>query len=428
MSMIRDIVIHKTGEILEMKCKIPQKQLVAALKVIKNSKALGKIDKDEEICIRILFDKKENKVEFIASNIGVWVCSSVSISNFIKSKTPDEIFGVEEEGEIFLEAREFISLMETFPPDAILQMAVEMKKSVNNFTVSIIKSEKKGKKKSISLLSVIKPKFFDTSPPDEKRDRISIDGAALIEAVGSVEFASEADPSRQHLWGVQVEIFGNNDIAACTTDTYRICWFDKEGNVRSDNPTVVTPVKSSLVSALKSLDPKKTIHIDIGEKYSVVSQDDQWHGIPNAIQMGDDAMPDWRSIAGSLNKRCRKTVDVPRKALLDCLKTATLTSGGRSGLRICFNSKEGHVLISVDSIEDNCEIRSYMSETEPLDADCFNGDIEDSVTFRAEHLKEIVGKFKSDSIRFHIQGTDQAVMITDLNSDVEYISSVIRGL
>lgn len=144
--------------------------------------------------------------------------------------------------------------------------------------------------------------------------------------------------------------------------------------------------------------------------------------------MGDDAMPDWRAIVGSLSKRCRNTVDVPRKALLDCLKTATLTSGGRSGLRMCFNSKEGHVVISVDSVEDDCEIRSYMTETEPLEDDCFSGDIEESVTFRAEHLKEIVGKYKSDSIRFHLQGTDQSVIISDLNADFQYISSVIRSL
>jgi len=411
-----------------MKCKIPQKQLVAALKTIKTSKALGKFDNDEEICLMISLDKENNKVGFIASNIGVWVGSSIESSDFVKEDNPDEVFEVEEDGEIFVEAREFISLIETFPSDCILQMSREEKKEIDNFTVSILKSKQEGKKKSISFLSVIKPKFFETSPPEEKRKRITVSGKEISKAVNSVEFASEVDTSRQHLWGIQVEIFGEKDISACTTDTYRICWYDKEGTSRDGESKTVTPIKSSFVSALKCLDQKQDVHLDIGDKYTVLSQGGQWHGVPNAIQVGEDAMPEWRAIASSLKRRCRKHVDVPRKALLDCLKTATLTAGGRYGLRINFNSKEKHIVISVDSIGENCAVSSYMSETEPLDDECFSGEIEDSVTFRAEHLKEIVGKFGSDSIRFHLQGSDQTVMITDENEDFQYISSVVRSI
>jgi len=411
-----------------MKCKIPQKQLVEALKVIKTSKALGKFDNDEEICIKISFNKEDNKVEFMASNIGVWVCSSVKYSDFSKEKNSDELFGVEESGEVFIEAREFISLIETFHKDNILIMEIDESGDVNRFTASSSDPSKKGKKKTVSFLSIFKPKFFETSPPDEKRKRVMVSGSAILEAVKSVEFASETDVSRMHLWGIQVEIFGEDDIATCSTDTYRICWFDKTGTSRKEDPTMVTPIKSSFLSALKCIDSKRGVNIDIGEKYTILSQEGQWHGIPNAIQIGKDSMPEWRSIADSLKHRCRKYVDIPRLPLQDCLKTATLTSGGRYGLRICFNSEKSNVFMSADNIEDDYSISSYMSETEPLDAKCFSEDIECSVTFRAEHLKEIIGKFKSDSVRFYLQDTDQTVIVVDENEDFQYISSVVRSL
>ena len=99
-----------------MKCKIPQKKLASTLKVIKTSKALNKanlsnIDRENEICLKISFNKEKNEIEFIASNIGVWVSMSVDASDFISYDDADEMFEVEESGEIFVESSEFISLI-----------------------------------------------------------------------------------------------------------------------------------------------------------------------------------------------------------------------------------------------------------------------------------------------------------------------------
>ena len=73
-------------------------------------------------------------------------------------------------------------------------------------------------------------------------------------------------------------------------------------------------------------------------------------------------------------------------------------------------------------------IDSYLKETVPLSGDDFNSETLDSVTFSAEYLKEIVSKYKSDKIKFKIQGTDQTVMIIDENEDFQYITTVLGKL
>ena len=85
-----------------MKCIVPQKNLVSALKIIKNSKALDKVEIDKETAIRVKFCESENKIEFIASNVGVWVISTIDLSDFSKKKNPEEFFSIEDGGEIFV--------------------------------------------------------------------------------------------------------------------------------------------------------------------------------------------------------------------------------------------------------------------------------------------------------------------------------------
>ena len=416
-----------------MKCKIPQKKLISALKVIKTSKALNKvnlskIDSENEICLNIIFDKEENKIKFIASNIGVWVGISIDAADFISYDDPEEVYKVEESGEVFVESSEFISLVETFPSDCLLDMFMEENDGMKHFTVSILNSKQKGKKKSATFLSVIRPKFFEDNPPDEKRKIKIVDVESLVNAVNGVEFASELDPIRQHLWGIQLEIYGEKDIASCATDTLRLCWYDQEGIDRDEKPTIVTPIKSSLVSAVKNLDPKETVNVHIGKQYTILQQKGQWHGIPNAIQIGEDRMPEWRDLVRSIKARCRDFVDVPRKPLVNCLKSATASSAGRYGIRMIFDSSKKNVVFSVESIENNFDIRSHMTETEPLSDDCFGSEIRCTVSFRIEHLKEIVNKYKSDKIRFMMQGDNQTTMIIDQNASFQYISTVIRDI
>jgi len=116
---------------------------------------------------------------------------------------------------------------------------------------------------------------------------------------------------------------------------------------------------------------------------------------------------------------------VPRKPFLECLKTAMLTSGGRYGVRLFFDSKAKELKFSAENLDMDSNITSYLTETEPLSDDAFNAETQDSITFSAEYLREIISKYKSDKIKFRIQGTDQTVIISDDNEDFQYISTVI---
>jgi len=408
-----------------MKCIVPQKNLVSALKIIKNSKALDKVEIDKETAIRVKFYEAENKIEFIASNVGVWVISTIDLSDFSKKKNPEEFFSIEDGGEIFVEGKNFISLMETFSNDCIIKFESNKIESSTKLEASIHKSDREGKKKKIGVLSVIEPKFFEETPPEENRKKVHVSAEVLIEAIKSVEFASDSDPARQYLWGVQIGIYDVDDITACATDTSRICYYDKKTKGRNENPVYVMPVKSSLVSAIKSFDPKHNVEINIGEKYTIMSQSNQIHGIPNVVKVGNESMIDWMTIRKAFEERCKIHIDVPRKPLLECLKTAMLTSGGRYGVRLFFDSKAKELKFSAENLDMDSNITSYLTETEPLSDDAFNSETQDSITFSAEYLREIISKYKSDKIKFRIQGTDQTVIISDDNEDFQYISTVI---
>ena len=132
----------------------------------------------------------------------------------------------------------------------------------------------------------------------------------------------------------------------------------------------------------------------------------------------------WSSITqGTCNE-----INVPRVPLQDCIKTAFLTTSGRLGVRLCFDSDKEEVLFSADNIAIEGSVDSYMSERIPMDKKDFSEDVNASITFRAEHLKEITNKYKGDKVRFKIQGSDQSVIILDEKEDFVYLSSVIRQI
>jgi len=409
-----------------MKCFVSKELLVSSLKIIKASKAmdkvnLGKSETNNEICLKVSFDKDENKIVFLSSNIGVWV-SSIILGSSLKI---EEVFAVEESGEIYLESKNFISLIETFPEDSVIQL--ETLTGSTDLNASIYKTDKKGKTKNIVFPSMIKPNFFSESPPNEDRKVVKVSANSLVEAINCVEFASDSDPVRQHLWGVNLEIYGHNEIASCSTDTHRLCWFDTKGIDRNSEPIVFTPIKSSLVSCIKSLDKEKPVIIRIGSRYSVLEQDNQWHGIPNTMQIGDDVMPAWRSIVKALKGKCNYYVDIPRKGLSDCLKTVSV-SGGKFYAKIIFDYSEENYSVSLNSFDGNSTFKCLIEEKEPLKKENFSCDFKISVSFLTDLLREVVNKYKSDYIRFYLQGDDQSVIIVDEKESYQYLSTVVRDV
>jgi hypothetical protein len=190
----------------------------------------------------------------------------------------------------------------------------------------------------------------------------------------------------------------------------------------------ICPIKSGLVSVIKSLDKNEETEVEIGEKYTIFKQMHQCHAVPNAIQSGSDKMPDWRSLTEKMDTECKTSIKVPKDDLINCVKSSNLATGGRFGIRIHFNTDKKEIGFSLNSVGDDTVIKSYHNETEPLEDNQISGDpIDDSLVVTIDDLKDVLNKFPSQMVTFKIKDTKSAIQITDEKQHFRFITSLVRS-
>jgi hypothetical protein len=144
-----------------MRFKIKQVPLKNALNVIRASKALNKSDGEDQSLIRIKVTKENGgAVNFLASNLGVWACSSVNSAMFGDNS---DHFSVEEEGEAFVDGVNFISLMATYPQDGVIEFTLK-KNDNDNSSLLVASCKEAGKKGRVKTSSFHIFRHSSTSP------------------------------------------------------------------------------------------------------------------------------------------------------------------------------------------------------------------------------------------------------------------------
>lgn len=413
-----------------MKFKVCHSEMKKALEIIRNSKALNKASDDEGSVI--LIKVQDESVNLLASNFGVW--ANAKIEKRTDSDDDQEVFEIEQEGEVFVEGNDFINMILQLPKNSDLIFEKEEKESDDGEKENILKLtcvEKNSKKKSRSCTFLItEPSFFENEPPEEEREECKLDNPVFLsDAVNSTEFVSSNDDKKQYLWGVNILVYGPDDIAACASDKVRITWYDRKGYNRDEEPLFnFTPIKSSLVAALKVLNPAEDLNIEIGERYTILRQNNQWHGIPNAIEGGDgENLPNWRVITQTMEDNCNHEVKIPRETLCEFVKAATSSSCGKYGIQIHFDLPDKKYWLSVNQTSGGAVLKStYKIEESINDENIIKGeDLDDSITLALEGFKEIINKYRSEFLVFKLIDCTNAVQIIDEDANFRYITSVV---
>lgn len=418
-----------------MQFTVQQSVLANALKIIKDSKALGKADDPILSTMLIRCNQEEQKIEIIATSLNVWACSIIEPKMF-DEKDVQNVFQVAESGFVYLNGPEFIGVIDSYPAIHTINFTTEEKNDKNNLKVNYlqatcVRGDKKRVKKNAFLLRT--PQLFVERPTnsEEKISTFKINGGKLSEAVNSVEFASGNDERQQHFWGVLMEIYGeegNQEVVAAATDSWRICFYEPQGLNREglDKAIQFCPIKTSFVAALKNMDIMKDVVVEVGHNKTYLTQENQWHIIPN-VSFANESKPEWRMIIQrNLSDESRKTIKIKKDVLMDSLKTAISATGGKYGISLDFNTTEEVVSFSVDKIEDGGVIKATYSETESLDKESYDGEIKTNVVLTIDSLKDIVSRSNGEIISFNVKDSSSPVYIHNELDKFRYLTGVIN--
>jgi DNA polymerase III sliding clamp (beta) subunit (PCNA family) len=422
-----------------MKFQVRQNELEKALNRIKTSKALGRPEEENfsSILIQAKKENEKNKIFFISSNTSAWASSVISQEYFetISGDDHEKYFSIEEEGEVFVDGHTLINIINAYPQGININFEVKTDKSkdgseiIRNLVTSFSQKMPNGKNQKRTNKYLIKePSYFSAQPPQEERKEIKVSCKKFEDAILSVEFASSTDEKHRQLWGCFVEIHDDGDVSACATDKSKICWYDTEGLDRPDSEKAfkINPIKTTLVAAIKSLDSSKELTIKSGEKFIILQQDDQWHGIPtiNVISEASDSDFKWREISKNISDLQEVTFKIPRKTLAECVKTSTATLGSKYGMKINFNSEQKKVNFSVQKIEGGGIVNSDELEME-LDDSQIIGETNTSIFLTIDSLKEVVTRYSSEDILVRLKDNDTPIEFISEKNNFRYITATV---
>jgi len=422
-----------------MKFHVRQNELAKALNRLKVSKAIGKPE-EEEFSTMLIQAKKENGknvLKFTVTNTTAWASTSISQDYFegLVGDDHNKLFDVEEEGELFVDGHPLINLINAYPESINVNFTVQSSKNsdgkdeAKNLITSFSQKLSNGKTQKRTNQYLIKsPSYFNANPPDEDRKEVSIGADKLEKAIMAVEFASSMDEKHRQFWGCFLEIYSDS-VACCATDKSKICWFDREGLERDkekESPFTVSPIKTTLVAAIKALSLDKPVTVRSGSKFIILEQDDQWHAIPS-VQFGlDDETEvfDWRTISNNVSDTQEASFTIPRKTLLDCVKTSTATLGGKFGIKIRLNTENKKIIFSVQRIEGGGVVNSDELDLE-LDDSQVTGDVDITIILTIDSIKEIATRYSSEDVVLRVKDNDFPVEFVSSKDPFRYITATV---
>jgi len=403
-----------------MKFHVRKEELKSKLDIIRKSRSMTKsVSDDMGSILLIKANAEEKSLKFYSSNFYIWSSSSIIVTDI----NDTEIFDVELSGEIHLNGPNFIDFISTFPDESIITFEIE--ESNDNTSLSAKCKKIKGTKK-VNFFK-IEANDFDPNPPVEDRKSFVISCEKLLKAVESVEYASDVNENRQHLFGILTEFYPTTgNIACCATDTIRIVSYDELGIEKvSEEPIVLSPIKASFINAIKTMNNKEDVTIEVGETQTILRQKNQWHSVPNVNKSLNDEFPNWREIFKKYSEEVKTSFFINKNSVSECLRSAKLASHTKYGVRASFNCSEKTIKFAADNIDDGSIVKSLYEEVETIE-DIQGEETDYSILFIVDILTEIVSNLPGNTIIFDIINESKALLIRCEDPAIRIIISTIQ--
>ena len=408
-----------------MKFKISKKILKKNFDNIKKSKAFSKSE-DNGVILKI--SALDDTLTLLCSNTGIWACSVINNDMY-----DDSEFSIIKNGDIYIEGSNFINIVNTYP-DGVLDFSTEKEDDGKNRLV--LNYQKSNQKKQSAFLIIatgtLKDNnnfYFDEEPPKEERKETIVNTRMLKEASQSVGFASSTNELEGWMWGVMIEIYSQDDIAAYATDRSRIAWYDEKGTERAETPISLKPIYTCLKSILPCFDEEENTKIEYGDNYIILSQSNQWHGIPNAQEVinSGDKLPEWRNIHNKIKQSVQTEITLNKEKILNCIQTASYASCKKHGLRISIDTNKKNIELAVDSTEVGGILRSYHKESFDIeDKDISGQPFSNNIFMPVDKLKEALSQYKSDTIKISLIDENSPIIIE--GDETESVHLITTGL
>jgi len=382
---------------------IVQKGIMTALKVVKGSKAFGKINPEKDPILKI--DVKKTKVTISATTGVCWCSYSIPLTSF----GDPESFTIESEGEILVDGFSFIEMISTYKEDGLIHFFL---KEENKGSV-LIAEWKSGKRKKTSSFLVNISEIFEEIHIKDKMTSFNVSPRFLKESIEKVEFASSTEEETQFLWCVRLEVFDTCDIAACAGDRKRISWFDPSVLDRKDDAkNIIFPTKDFILPVIKSLDLSLKVEISYGDNYTVIKQESQEHVLPN-VRVDQEPLENWRIITQDAMDRIKTKIKIKRKTLSNCIKASTISEFGRYGVLLQIDTNEKEITFSEEGFDNQTHVKVSHKETEPLEDDEIEGDaFVGEMVIPLDSFRDIVNKCGGEHIVLFVFESNRPVVIS----------------
>lgn len=402
------------------------------LPVLKKIDKTGAIDSDNESYCSIMIESNnpagQSELKFVVRNAAFIAIFEINDEDFKEydDKNKDH-FLVSDQGKVYVDGKIFTSVLKGYPSNSILQF--ELKESASkkkkDGVLRVNCKRSKGKIKRTDF-NTIKIKTFEEKPPDEKRDKLTINNIdKLTKAVNDVSFTSgvvDQEDANQYLCGCYIEI-ENDDIFAVATNRKAMCSSgDYDSTAKA--PYKFLPVMTYFISALSNLDKSAPADFEVGERYTFMKQGGQSYYIPNAGL--SDRFPEWRSVfTGKISSKVG-VIRLSREALLDCIKTSEPIVGSDYGINIDVNTDNKEVIFTSSSIDSQGSlVRASHTEVSVLEDSNFTGTVKCEVLLPIYALKEILKRIKETYVNVIFLGSNKPVLIEGDQTAIKYLLTPI---
>jgi DNA polymerase-3 subunit beta len=238
---------------------------------------------------------------------------------------------------------------------------------------------------------------FPGFPQIQQPKEFDVGIASLADMVNKSSFAVSKDETRACLCGVYWQIEPNRH-GMVATDGHRLgsCFIEGELSIAEKASLIVSPkTLLHLVKSLGSDSPEAKIHVGVGEKYVLFSNDH----IKLCSKLLEGPYPDYEKVIPQDNP---KKAIVDRISLLEASRRVSVLSNQKTNL-VKFTFDKGELELMVLNRDIGGEARERM----PIS---YDGE-QHNIGFNAHYLSEMLGIIKSKKIRMEMNTQISACLI-----------------
>lgn len=225
--------------------------------------------------------------------------------------------------------------------------------------------------------------------------------ADVATVLARASYAVSPDETRPNLNSLELE-FASGRMGATGTDGHRLAHVDLEcESVKDDRPAVLLPLKGAKELA-KLVADGGTVSLAATDRWLFASLGDAESECTLACKLSDAVYPSWRQV---IPKGSCETIDVPRRALLDCVRAVSVASpASTNGVRLTFGMAKGVLRVASDSPE-----KGDAVDEVPID---YAGKPV-TIGFAARYLTEALECLDAENVGVEVRGELDPIVVRD---------------